>query len=404
MQTDNIENVEELSQKGRKQLKGQIERVQKEARRLRAQARRLRRTQNLESRQRKKLLQQMTESSKDWSQGMLQRGNDLATSGSKLAASQLRSGQQKAREYGNTLVQGVNQLGNQATRNLNDWSSDASSKLSKQGQQLGRSTSDWSDETAYRLRKQGRQMVQNASDWGDEATYRLRKQGQAFYQNLADWGEEMAYQLRKQARNLSRSLNDRKEDAARQLSRQKRGLSRNMAERRETATRQLRKQGRVLSRNFAGRRDDAARQLRKQRDHLSERGGQLLEPVRKSKFWSIFGFVSGLLLAGGITYWLIKRGLARSASQEEEGIELEVREPLNNVTGSSRNAARTASQSGGAVVATMPATSASPTTRFVGVLSSRRYYPLGSQPNASDLVYFEREEDARAEGFTPAEG
>src|ERR1700730_7535408 len=35
MQTDNIEGVDELSQKSRKQLKAQIERVQKEARRLR---------------------------------------------------------------------------------------------------------------------------------------------------------------------------------------------------------------------------------------------------------------------------------------------------------------------------------------------------------------------------------
>jgi len=318
------------------------------------------------------------------SKGLMQRGNDLATSGASLAGSQLRSGQQKALEYGGTLMQGASQLGNQTT------------------QKLSQNASGWSDEAAYRLRKQGRHLAQNTSDWGDDTVYRLRKQGQVLFQNLADWGDEMAYQLRKQGRKLSHNLVDRKEDTVHQLHLQKRDLGRNLVDRREGATRQLRRQGRYLGRNLAGRRDDAMRKIRKQRDYLSERGGQLLEPVRENKLWSVFGFFSGLLLAAGVTYWLVKRGLDNKVAQEAEGIELEVREPLNGAVRTPGAEIRATSQ-GGTVVATRLVTSAGPTTRFVGVLSSRRYYPLGRNPDAPDLVFFESEDDARAEGFTAAE-
>ena len=402
MQTDKMEHLDDLPQTSRKQLKEQVEHVQKEARKLRSQARRLRRAQNAETRQRKKLLEQVAEASKGWGQNMLQRSNGLATSGISLATDQLRSGQQKALEYGGSLRQSMSQLGNQTTQNLTGWGGDTSGKLLRQGQQLGQNASHWGDETTYRLRKQGRQLAQNTSDWGDEAAYRLRKQGQSLFQDMADWADEMVYRLRRQGRNLSRNVLDRKEDATRQLSRQTRDLGRNLSGRREVATRQLRRQGRGLGRNLAGRREDAARQMSKQRTYLSERGGQLLEPVRQSKFWSAFGFVSGLLLAGGATYWLVKRGLSRTLPQEEEGIELEVREPLNGVSRRPTGRTRSVNQ-GGTVVATRPATTAGPTTQFVGVLSSRRYYPLERKPDERDLVFFDNEEDARSEGYTAAE-
>jgi len=383
MQTRNIENVEDLSQEGRQQLKEQVERVQKEARRLRAQARRLRRAQNAETRQRKKLLVQLAESGKDWGQNMLQRGSNLATSGASLAGDQWQSGHQRAQEYGSNLRQGVNQLSNQTTQNL----------------------ADWGDETAYRLRRQGRHLAHGTSDWGDEAAYRLQRQSRNLFQTMADWYEEQLYRLRRQSRWLSRTLLDRKEDTARQLVLQKRHLGRNFADRRDDTTRQIRRQGRKLGRNFTDRRDDAARQMRKQRGYLGEHGGQLLQPAqpeRKSTVWSVLGFLAGLLLAGGITYWLIRRGIESSLVREEEGINLDEREPLNEV-GYHPDRGGRMNNLGGAIVATRLATSASPTTRFVGVLSSKRYYPIGLHPDVRDLVYFDREEDARAEGFISAQ-
>jgi hypothetical protein len=403
MQVKDMTDLDELSLEGRKQLKKQSARVQKEAGKLRAQARRLRKAQNAEISERKKLLGQVADASRDWGQNVVQRGNDLATAGMSLAGDQWRAGQQKAREYGSNLMQGVNQLGNQTTQNFSDWSGDTSSRLRKQGQQLSQNAADWSDETTYRLRKQGKRLAQNTADWSDETAHRLRRQSRSLFQAMADWGDEMLYRLRRQGRNLNRNLFDRKEDAARQLARQKRALGRNFADSREDAMRQMRRQGRVLGRNFSERRDDTMRQVRKQRDYLSERGGQLLEPVRRSKVWSVLGFVSGLALAGGVTYWLVKRAVERSLVQEEAGIELDnTREALNGATYRPDTEVRAVSQ-GDTLVATRVATSASPTTRFVGVVSSKRYYPLGLHPDAQDLVYFDREEDARAEGFSSAE-
>jgi gas vesicle protein len=404
MQVKDMVDVDELSSESRKQLKKQSKRVQKEAAKLRAQARRLREAQNAEVQERKKLLGQVAETSRDWGQRVVERGNDLATTGMTLAGDQLRVGQQKAREYGSNLMQGVNQLSNQTTQNLSDWGGNASSRLLRQGQQLGQNAADWSDETSYRLRKQGKRLAQNTADWGDETAHRLRRQSRSLFQTLADWGDETLYRLRRQGRNLSRNLFDRKEDAARQLARQKRSLGRSFVDTREDAVRQMRRQGRSLSRNFADRRDDTVRQMRKQRDYLSERGGQLIEPVRRSKAWSILGFVSGLALAGGLTYWLVKRAVERNLTtrEEEAGIELDTSEPLNGVAYRPDTEVRAASQ-GDTLVATRVATSASPTTRFVGVVSSKRYYPLGLNPDVQDLVYFDREEDARAEGFSAAE-
>ena len=407
MQTDkrgilDQESLDQLSQESRKQLKKQIERVQEEASKLRAQARRLRRAQHAETRKRKKLLEQVAQSSKSWTESALKRGNDLATSGISLAGSQLRSGQQKAVEYGGSLAQSASQLGNQTTQNLTNLGGDTSDRLLRQGQQLGQHASDWGGETTYRLRKQGRQLVQNTSDWGDETAYQMRRQGRTLFQRAADWGDEAVYRLRRQGRNLGRNLADRKEDTTHQIQVQKRGLGRNLADRREDTTRQIRRRGRSLGRNLSNRTGDATRQLRKQRDYLSERGGQLLEPARSGKFWSVFGFASGLILAGGVTYWLVRRGLDKSTSPEDEGIELPLREPLNGVSRGPVGEIRSGSQ-GGTMVVTKPATSAGPTTQFVGVLSTRRYYPLELKPDAPDLVFFASEEDARSEGFTAAD-
>lgn len=397
MQTENVERLDELTQGSRKQLKEQAERVQKEARRLRSQARRLRRAQSAETRQRKKLLEQISEASKNWGQNVLQRGNDLATSGMARTSDQMRSGQQKLREYGGGLMQSMGQVSTQATQNLSGLSGNTGERLRMQGKQLGQSASGWSDEAAYRMRKQGRQLIQNTSDLGDDLAYGLYKQKQGLLHNVADWGDEAAYQLRRRGRRLGHNLSERKEDATRQLQLQKRELGRNVAERREDMMHQLRRRGRHLGRNLSGRRSDMARQLRQQRGYLSERGGQMLEAGRRSRFWSIIGFLAGLLLAGGMTYWLV-RGLMRRVALEEEDVALEVNEPVNNVGYREGGEMRSTAQ-GGTVVAARPATSAGPATRFVGVLSSRRFYPLGLNPDAPDLVYFDSEEDALAEGF-----
>ncbi|HEY0755005.1 MAG TPA: hypothetical protein VGD98_13690 [Ktedonobacteraceae bacterium] len=397
--TDIVERLDELSQESRQQLNEQIERVQKEARKLRAQVRDLRREQKVEIKQRKKLLEEVASSGKEWTQDVLQRGNDLAVAGVAQVGTQLRSGQQKAVEYGGNLVQGAGQLGSQATHNLTDWSGDTSKRLLKQGKQLSQNASDWGDETTYRLRKQGRRLAQDTSEWGDNASYQLRKQKQTLLQNVTDWSDETGHRLRKGGRNLGHNLAERKDDAVRQVYRQKRDLGRTLADSREDATRQLRRQGRKLGRNLSEKREDAMRQMQKQRAALSER----LRPApRPTTFWSVLGFIAGLLLAGGVTYWLVQRLMNRSTPRQEASLNLNGHEPLKNVNHYPEDEPGSITQ-GRIAVINRPATSAGPLTRFVGVQSTLRYYPVGLNPDAPDLVFFEKEADARAQGFSAAQ-
>lgn len=356
MQTDFLERLDAISQESRERLNERIEHIQREARKLRAQARRLRRAQRAEKKQRKRLLEQIARTGKTWGQKMLHLGEE--------PASPLRAGQQAL-------------LGrsSRVTQNL----------------------AEWKDETAHRLRQQGKHLTQDAAEWGDETVHRLRQQGQHLVDNATDWGDVTAHRLRRQGQHLAQNLEEGREEAVRALRRQGRSAGRNLALQREEVTRQFRRQGRALGRKVTEGREDVTRQLRKQRNRLhtagSKRGGTL---------WSAFGFVAGLLLAGGMTYWLVKRSLGRRRVNAEEQVVLPQRETLNGSRTRSGDGHYT--RQGSTAVATRPgATSVEPATRFVGVLSTRRYYPLERQPEASDLVFFVNEADAVAEGFTAAE-
>ncbi len=287
--------------------------------------------------------------------------------------------------------------------NLVDLRDDATRKLRKQGRQMTRNAADWGDETTYKLRKQGRNLTRTLLDWGDDALYKLRKQGQYIAQNVADWGDEAAYKLRKQSQYVAQNLTGRKDDVTRKLRRQSRSVTRNLADRREMAARKLRRQSRDLTQTLADRGELTARKLRRQSRHLARRGGEALEPGRanRGKLWTIMGFFAGLLVAGGITYWLVKRGLGQREMEEEQGIELPQRDTLNGTVSRPGGEIRYASQGGTAVASRTSTTSAGPGSKFVGVLSTRQYYPIEQQPSdVSDLVFFETEDDARAEGFT----
>jgi len=40
---------------------------------------------------------------------------------------------------------------------------------------------------------------------------------------------------------------------------------------------------------------------------------------------------------------------------------------------------------------------------FVGVISTKRYYPVDTSLDVQDLVYFSTEDEAKAQGYTAAE-
>lgn len=342
-----IERLNARSQKGRRKLNKQTARVQEEARKLRAQVRRLRRAEQAATKQRKKLGEQMAQSGRVLGQRMLQHGGELTAA----AGTQLKAGRQMVLERGSNLFQNANQRGSRTMKHLAGWRDDASARVRKQQRSLGQQVSNWKDDTTYVLRQQGQNVLQNIEDWGDDTMYALRKQGQHLKQNIAERRDDTAHILRKQGRHLSRGATRRKDDVVYQL----------------------RKQGKLLTRAT----------------EKSER-----------KFWPILGFLLGVLFAGGVTYWLVKREFGRRGLEEEQ-IELQPINTLGGTFGYPGEEIRYTSQ-GGAAVVTRPATSAEPLSRFVGVLSTREYYPIEQQPDAHDLVFFASEADARAEGFTAA--
>ena len=187
------------------------------------------------------------------------------------------------------------------------------------------------------------------------------------------------------------------------LRKQGRHVIYNLSDRKDAAGRKLRKQSRQVVRNLTGRRDDATQKLREQSQQLIDRSGQLLEPVRQRgrKVWPIVGFILGFLLAAGITFWLVKRAFNRSAESDEGDIEISSREALNGVGMRPRAEFRYGVR-GRTAVATKPETETEALNEFVGVLSTRQYYPLSQKPDAQDLVFFANEDDAKAEGFSAA--
>jgi len=141
---------------------------------------------------------------------------------------------------------------------------------------------------------------------------------------------------------------------------------------------------------------------------LTERGGRLLEPLRKRdrNFWAIVGFVAGLLAAGITTYLLVRRRMVQQQI-EDERIELPQGEswsgPQSRPVGEIRHLGQP-----GAAVATLEVVDLDKTERpadaaFVGVASTKQYYPIATVLEAQDLVYFPSEEEATAQGFTAAE-
>jgi hypothetical protein len=221
-------------------------------------------------------------------------------------------------------------------------------------------------------------------------------------------------------------MRDQKEDTTRQLRKQGRQVSRNLFDRKEDMAHQLRKQGRHVSRNLADNRDDLSRRLRSQSQPLIDRGSQFLESQRENKIWPFLGFLAGFLLAGSLTAWLVQRALERRVVHEEHLSDESPRANLNgSFTGNTGDVHYTGQ--GGTAVATRPETKkqtrparieetsyrqeaahspvpqAGSVTRFVGVLSTHRYYPIEKKPaDAQDLVFFSTEAEAKAEGYTPA--
>ncbi|MEO7019672.1 MAG: hypothetical protein ABI234_05935 [Ktedonobacteraceae bacterium] len=396
MQTDILENLDALSPECRQALKAQIKRVQMEAKHLRTQMYDLRKAEHAKKEERKYLLAaeraekkerkhvmdaahveqqgrkhwlgaahaeqqgrkhvmdaahveqqghkhmlgQLAATGKEWGQDALKRGEYLTSAGATLASAGLQTGLERGGDL-------WHQLGSQVGHD--------GATPSKQKVRTSHNLADWKDDLAYMLIRRGQHFLQHLLDRRDDATRNLRKQGKNLGRNLSDRTDDMAWQLHKQRQQFERTRIDQKKHL----------------------TRKMRKQGQKINRNM--------------REHNS--------------LWSTLGFVTGLLIAGGAVYWLTKRMFHHVAEEEEQHVELQPQHPLNGVgVGSSGEIRYTSTSQGKTAVATRRSTRAEPTSKFVGVLSTQRYYPLERKPetNERDLVFFRSEEDAKAEGFIEA--
>ena len=275
---------------------------------------------------------------------------------------------------------------------LGDLTEEGRERIAEQVERLRRS--------AQQLQKQSRELRKAASK---EAKQRrklleeLRKAG-------IDWGQDML----KRGEHLTEDLLERGSEASQELARRSEELAAAVAGRGSQITRDLAERGEELTHDLTKRTRKASRALakrgRKVTHNLTERGEELLEPIRKQNrnFLAILGFSIGLLIAGFVTYRLVRARTERAQVEDDQSIEL----PLSSAVAQSARVRRADERQNGSAVATLEniETGAQPAgALFVGIANTKRYYPIDAQVEETDLVYFISEEEARAQGYTAAE-
>jgi hypothetical protein len=237
------------------------------------------------------------------------------------------------------------------------------------------------------------------------------------------WVAEQVQQLNEQARQLQAQSRQLRK-ATRRESKQRRkllaqlresgvDLSKDMLERSEQLTEELVERGGKITQDLLERSGELTQELAKRggkiTHDLAERGEHLLEPVRKRdrNFWAIVGFGVGLVVAGVVTYRLVRQRVMQSEMEQDEHIELPQSDSWNGAQSRPAGEIRHIDE-GGISVATLEIVDVETNERpddaaFVGVVSTRLYYPVDTTFEPEDVVYFISEEEARAQGFIPAE-
>jgi hypothetical protein len=247
---------------------------------------------------------------------------------------------------------------------------------------------------------------------------RLREQAkqlEAQSNQLRKAVREEARQRRKLLKEMSKSGIDRSQDLLKQGSQLTGGfverggkIFENVVERSGKATQDVAERGGQVMQELAKRGKTATREA-------LDRGEELLQPVRERRgsFWALIGFGVGLLAATIITYRLVRRRVELQELEAAESIELPRSHGWNG-TGSAASSEPPAGEIRrvdeiGTAVSTRPVIeveemAVNEDASFVGVASTRFYYPAGTPPEgAKDLVYFNSEEEAQQQGFTRAE-
>jgi ribosome recycling factor len=230
----------------------------------------------------------------------------------------------------------------------------------------------------------------------EELTRESRQKAVEQAKNLRD----QATQFQAQARQLRKAL--RKE------AKQRRRLLAQMRESGVEWSQDLLKRGEHLTEGLVERGEEMSHDLAKRGRKLVKQSEKLLPASEQERaVWMIAGFGVGLVIAGAITYRLVRsRAFRQALLEEEQAIELPESEEWTVATHPAGEIVHV--DQNGTTVTTLESVTVANAERpenaaFVGVISTQSYYPAGTELGPADLVYFLTEEEARARGFKAAE-
>lgn len=217
----------------------------------------------------------------------------------------------------------------------------------------------------------------------------------------AQYLRDQANQLQAQSRQLRKVI--------REEAKQRRKLLVQMRDSSLEWGQDLLKRSEHLTGEMVERGEEMTHDLAKRGRKLAKRSEKLLTPAYEQNRvpLMVVGFGVGLVVAGAITYRLVRGRAVRQAQEEDQAIELpqtgswngKVAYPAGEILHVDHN---------GATVATLEAVTVANAERpenaaFVGIISTQSYYPIDTELEFSDLIYFLSEDEARARGFKAAE-
>ncbi|MHB8600689.1 MAG: hypothetical protein ACYDER_28270 [Ktedonobacteraceae bacterium] len=297
-------------------------------------------------------------------------------------------------------------------------------KLQKLQKQLRKSRAALSKD----LLKRGEVLTSDLIGQGGKLSHELLERGGKVTHDLTERGSQVTQELVKRGGKTSQALLEHGSEVSQDLLKRSSQVSQDLLERGSKTSQALLERGGEVTQSFVQRGNKLSQ-------NVAERSGQLLEPARKrdSRFWTIFGFTTGLFAAGIVTYVLVRRRVAavNYDIDEEEQIELPHNGRLNGSSVTRPSGEIHYVGSTGTPVATITGTTVEDTPQetttekikavqaartapeeqavqapadaaFVGVVSTKRYYPATAAPEAKDIIYFASEDEAKADGFSPA--